>query len=237
MRRVVRDEWANQSAWTEGCRSRAHWRFFRSLEKLEAPAEAGVCVHDIGLLAKRISAACCAGRSPGCLSEKRAGGSDRTRYVGYRRRRSSSILARGKPNGQHRSSAFSENDGLERRLRSLHSHALLYSAIPVSTALYAFPFLLMRDSRPNAKPRIAPVLLWPARVLPEVGIGDTSRWDTGGIGAPTSKPNTYRQSCPEGMSHSGSQEVAGSRPRTPCTCDLLCVDVMTRSDSSQRPWQ
>ena len=65
---------------------------------------------------------------------------------------------------------FSENGGLERRLRSLHSHALLYRRDTGIDGLYmGFPFLLMRDGRPNAKPRIAPVLLWPVRVLPEVG--------------------------------------------------------------------
>lgn len=66
--------------------------------------------------------------------------------------------------------AFSENDGLERRLRSLHSHALLYKRDTGIDGLYmGFPFLLVRDNRPNAKPRIAPVLLWPVRVTPEVG--------------------------------------------------------------------
>jgi hypothetical protein len=67
-------------------------------------------------------------------------------------------------------SAFATNDGLERRLRSLHSHALLYRRDTGIDGLYmAFPFLIMRDSKPTAKPRIAPVLLWPASVVPEVG--------------------------------------------------------------------
>lgn len=66
--------------------------------------------------------------------------------------------------------AFAETDGLERRLRSLHSHALLYRRDTGIDGLYmGFPFLIMRDSRPAAKPRIAPVLLWPVRVNPEVG--------------------------------------------------------------------
>ena len=66
--------------------------------------------------------------------------------------------------------AFSENEGLERRLRSLHSHALLYKRDTGIDGLYmGFPFLLMRDGKPNAKPRIAPVLLWPVSVSPEVG--------------------------------------------------------------------
>ncbi len=66
--------------------------------------------------------------------------------------------------------AFADDDGLERRLRSLHSHALLYKRDTGIDGLYmGFPFLVMRDSRPNARPRIAPVLLWPVRVNPEVG--------------------------------------------------------------------
>ena len=66
--------------------------------------------------------------------------------------------------------AFADDDGLERRLRSLHSHALLYKRDTGIDGLYmGFPFLIMRDSRPTARPRIAPVLLWPMRVNPEVG--------------------------------------------------------------------
>ncbi|WP_225157436.1 MULTISPECIES: DUF4011 domain-containing protein [unclassified Bradyrhizobium] len=66
--------------------------------------------------------------------------------------------------------AFADDDGLERRLRSLHSHALLYRRDTGIDGLFmGFPFLIMRDHRPNTKPRIAPVLLWPVRVNPEVG--------------------------------------------------------------------
>ncbi|WP_404562673.1 AAA domain-containing protein [Bradyrhizobium elkanii] len=66
--------------------------------------------------------------------------------------------------------AFADDDGLERRLRSLHSHALLYKRDTGIDGLYlGFPFLIMRDHRPNARPRIAPVLLWPVHVSPEVG--------------------------------------------------------------------
>jgi hypothetical protein len=65
--------------------------------------------------------------------------------------------------------AFAEGP-LERRLRSLHSHSLLYRRDTGIDGLYlGFPFLLMRDSRGNTKTRIAPVLLWPVRIKPEVG--------------------------------------------------------------------
>lgn len=59
---------------------------------------------------------------------------------------------------------------LERRLRSLHSHTLLYRRDTGIDGLYlGFPFLLMRDPRGNTRTRIAPVLLWPVRITPEVG--------------------------------------------------------------------
>ena len=59
---------------------------------------------------------------------------------------------------------------LERRLRSLHSHATLYRRDTGIDGLYlGFPFALMRDPRGNTKTRIAPVLLWPVRIIPQVG--------------------------------------------------------------------
>jgi hypothetical protein len=59
---------------------------------------------------------------------------------------------------------------LERRLRSLHSHSLLYRRDTGIDGLYlGFPFLLMRDPRGNISTRIAPVLLWPVRITPEIG--------------------------------------------------------------------
>jgi primosomal replication protein N'' len=65
--------------------------------------------------------------------------------------------------------AFAEGP-LERRLRSLHSHSLLYRRDTGIDGLYlGFPFLLMRDPRGNIRTRIAPVLLWPVRITPEIG--------------------------------------------------------------------
>jgi hypothetical protein len=65
--------------------------------------------------------------------------------------------------------AFAEG-ALERRLRSLHSHSLLYRRDTGIDGLYlGFPFLLMRDPRGNTRTRIAPVLLWPVRITPEIG--------------------------------------------------------------------
>ena len=65
--------------------------------------------------------------------------------------------------------AFAEG-ALERRLRSLHSHALLYRRDTGIDGLHlGFPFLLMRDPGGNTRTRIAPVLLWPVRITPEIG--------------------------------------------------------------------
>jgi hypothetical protein len=80
------------------------------------------------------------------------------------------LLARTSRNINIDPAAFAESDTLERRLRSLHSHALLYLRDTGIDGLYlGFPFLLMRDPRSNIKPRIAPVLLWPVCINPEVG--------------------------------------------------------------------
>jgi primosomal replication protein N'' len=65
---------------------------------------------------------------------------------------------------------FAGPDTLERRLRSLHAHATLYRRDTGIDGLYlGFPFLLIRDPRGNTRTRIAPVLLWPVRINPQVG--------------------------------------------------------------------
>jgi len=58
---------------------------------------------------------------------------------------------------------------LERRTRSLHSHATLYRRDTGIDGLYlGFPFLLIRTGS-TTRPRISPVLLWPIRLRAEVG--------------------------------------------------------------------
>ena len=65
-------------------------------------------------------------------------------------------------------SAFGGSETLERRLRSLHAHATLYKRDTGIDGLYlGFPFLMHGDDR--RKPKIAPILLWPVRIVPEVG--------------------------------------------------------------------
>src|SRR5437764_6882933 len=59
---------------------------------------------------------------------------------------------------------------LERRTRALHTHATVYRRDTGIDGLYlGFPFLLSQDARGTTRPRIAPVLLWPASLKPEVG--------------------------------------------------------------------
>lgn len=65
---------------------------------------------------------------------------------------------------------FMAEPRIERRLRTLHSHATLYRRDTGIDGLYmGFPFLVMQEAKPNVRPRIAPVLLWPVRLNPAVG--------------------------------------------------------------------
>lgn len=66
--------------------------------------------------------------------------------------------------------AFVEDPRLERRLRTLHSHATLYRRDTGIDGLYlGFPFLVMQEPQRSTRPRIAPVLLWPIKLQPETG--------------------------------------------------------------------
>ena len=65
---------------------------------------------------------------------------------------------------------LTDDPRLERRVRTLHSHATLYRRDTGIDGLYlGFPFLLMQEAKARVRPRIAPILLWPVRVSPEVG--------------------------------------------------------------------
>lgn len=67
------------------------------------------------------------------------------------------------------STVFAENEALERRLRSLNTHARLYRRDTGVDGLYmGFPFLLIRTAS-KALPRISPILLWPIRLHAETG--------------------------------------------------------------------
>ncbi|WP_116811556.1 AAA domain-containing protein [Steroidobacter cummioxidans] len=80
------------------------------------------------------------------------------------------ILVRGEQLFDVDPAAFADSTLLERRVRTLHSHSTLYRRDTGIDGLYlGFPFLLMQDTRASVRPRIAPVLLWPLKLKPEVG--------------------------------------------------------------------
>lgn len=65
---------------------------------------------------------------------------------------------------------LTDDPRVERRLRTLHAHATLYRRDTGIDGLYlGFPFLVMQEARASTRPRIAPILLWPVRLVPEVG--------------------------------------------------------------------
>jgi primosomal replication protein N'' len=80
------------------------------------------------------------------------------------------VLARSDHTVDVDPAAFAEEAMLDRRTRSLHSHSTLYKRDTGIDGMYlGFPFLLQRDGRGNTKTKIAPVLLWPVKLVPEVG--------------------------------------------------------------------
>lgn len=65
---------------------------------------------------------------------------------------------------------LAEDPRIERRLRTLHGHATLYRRDTGIDGLYmGFPFLVMQEAKASVRPRIAPILLWPIKLRPEVG--------------------------------------------------------------------
>jgi primosomal replication protein N'' len=65
---------------------------------------------------------------------------------------------------------FGGNVTLENRLNTLQRQTSLYKRDTGIDGLYlGFPFLHFRDARTSSRPRIAPVLLWPIKLLMEVG--------------------------------------------------------------------
>ncbi|KVN34418.1 AAA domain-containing protein [Burkholderia ubonensis] len=65
---------------------------------------------------------------------------------------------------------FGASATLESRLNTLYRQTSLYKRDTGIDGLYlGFPFLLYKDHRGTTRPRIAPVLLWPVRLLMELG--------------------------------------------------------------------
>ncbi len=65
---------------------------------------------------------------------------------------------------------FAATPQVERRIRTLHSHATLYRRDTGIDGLYmGFPFLVMQEAKTTTRPRIAPTMLWPIKISPQVG--------------------------------------------------------------------
>ncbi|ALK32316.1 AAA domain-containing protein [Burkholderia plantarii] len=65
---------------------------------------------------------------------------------------------------------FGASGTLEGRLNTLYRQTSLYKRDTGIDGLYlGFPFVLCKDHRSTTRPRIAPVLLWPVRLLMELG--------------------------------------------------------------------
>jgi primosomal replication protein N'' len=80
------------------------------------------------------------------------------------------LLQRGSSSVAIDPTAFAPQTSVEGRLQALARHTLLYKRDTGIDGLYlGFPFLLARDDRTAVKTRIAPLLLWPVRILAEVG--------------------------------------------------------------------
>lgn len=66
--------------------------------------------------------------------------------------------------------AFTAQPQVEDRLQSLCRQATMYKRDTGIDGLYlGFPFLVVKEGRGNIKPRVAPLLLWPIKILAEVG--------------------------------------------------------------------
>ncbi|WP_234885244.1 protein kinase domain-containing protein [Rhizobium rhizogenes] len=78
------------------------------------------------------------------------------------------ILARTDQTQTLDPAAIGASDTLERRMRNLHAHSTLYKRDTGIDGMYlGYPFLLHREDR--TRTRIAPILLWPIKIIPEVG--------------------------------------------------------------------
>ncbi|WP_240478627.1 AAA domain-containing protein [Pseudomonas cremoricolorata] len=65
---------------------------------------------------------------------------------------------------------FASNDTVESRLHGLYRQSALYRRDTGIDGLYlGFPFLLSRDPRGTARPRLMPLLLWPVKLQLELG--------------------------------------------------------------------
>ncbi|MES2069869.1 MAG: AAA domain-containing protein [Pseudomonadota bacterium] len=80
------------------------------------------------------------------------------------------LLQRNSQSVQIDPAVFSDNLALESRLNTLYRQTSIYKRDTGIDGLYVgFPFLAIKDNRVKARPRVTPILLWPIRLLMELG--------------------------------------------------------------------
>jgi len=80
------------------------------------------------------------------------------------------LLQRNVQSVQIDPAVFGENLALEHRINALYRQTSIYKRDTGIDGLYlGFPFLVIKDTRAKTRPRITPVLLWPIRLLMELG--------------------------------------------------------------------
>lgn len=80
------------------------------------------------------------------------------------------LLQRNSQSVQIDPAIFADNLSLEGRLNALYRQTSVYKRDTGIDGLYmGFPFLAIKDTRPKTRPRVTPVLLWPVKLLMELG--------------------------------------------------------------------
>jgi len=80
------------------------------------------------------------------------------------------LLLRNSQSTQIDPAVFADNPSLESRLHTLHRQTSIYKRDTGIDGMYmGFPFLIIKGSRSSVRPRVTPVLLWPIKLLMELG--------------------------------------------------------------------
>jgi primosomal replication protein N'' len=80
------------------------------------------------------------------------------------------MLQRNSQSVQIDPTVFADNLALESRINTLYRQTSIYKRDTGIDGLYmGFPFLAIKDTRPKTRPRVTPILLWPIKLLMELG--------------------------------------------------------------------
>lgn len=127
----------------------------------------------LGFFEKKISAAVMRGPLVRMTINKSSGRADLMEMNSTRHSGASlleHILQRNSQSIQLDPALFVDHIGLEWRLNALHRQTSVYKRDTGIDGLYmGFPFLAIKDTRPKVRPRVTPILLWPVKLLMELG--------------------------------------------------------------------